>query len=205
MPLHALLIAAALAAPTLTTDRECYVAGNDTIAIDGTGFAASAPVTLTFTGNDTPLTTDTTSDANGGLQTDVPAPSLEDFGVEPPGVPVAVSTDDGAFAGIELTDWSATLDGYGGSVRRGQSLKLETIGWTGTDGPLYAHYVRNNRVVFNQRIGTPTGDCGDLTKRFRAFNFRGVKPGNYSVRISATPTFTNRARWIGFKRVRLAS
>src|SRR4051812_37601424 len=184
MPLHALLIAAALAAPTLTTDRECYVAGNDTIAIDGSGFAPNAPVTLTFTGNDTPLTTDAASDADGALQTDVPAPSLEDFGVEPPGVPVAVSTADGAFAGIELTDWSASLDGYGGTMRRGQSVKLETIGWTGADGPLYVHYVRNNRVVHNQRIGMPSGDCGNLTKRFKAFNFRGAKPGSYSVRIS---------------------
>src|SRR6478735_4780401 len=115
MPLPALLLAAALAAaPTVTTDRDCYVAGHDTIAIDGSGFTPGAAVTLTFTGNDTPLTSDAT------------APALEDFGVEPPGLPVAVSTADGAFAGIELTDWSATVDGFGRPVRRGQRVKLET-------------------------------------------------------------------------------
>ena len=206
MPLPPLHIAAPrAAAPTVTTDRDCYVAGHDTIAIDGSGFTPGAAVTLTFTGNDTPLTSDATADATGALQTEVTAPALEDFGVEPPGLPVAVSTADGAFAGIELTDWSATVDGFGRPVRRGQSVKLETIGWTGTTGPLYAHYVRGGRLVHSQRIGTPSGACGDLTKRFKAFSFRGAKPGTYSVRISATASFDKRDRWIGFKRVKLAS
>ena len=206
MPLPALLLAAAaLAAPTVATDRECYVAGHDTITIDGSGFAAGSAVTLTFTGNDTPLTSDATADATGGLQTEVTAPALEDFGVEPPGLPVALSTADGAFAGFELTDWSATVDGFGRTLRRGQSVKLETIGWTGTDGTLYAHYLRGSKLVHSQRIGTTTGPCGDLTKRFKAFGFRGAKPGTYTVRISANATYDKRDRWIGFKRVKLAS
>jgi hypothetical protein len=204
MLLPTLLLSAALAAPTVSTDRECYVAGHDTIAVAGSGFTPSGPVTLTFTGNDQPLTVDAAADASGALQAEVTAPALEDFGVEPPGLPVSLTTADGAQAGFELTDWSATVQGFGRSLRRGQSVKLETIGWIG-DTTLYAHYLRGSKVVHSQRIGTTAGACGDLTKRFKAFSFRGAKPGSYSVRISATPGFDPSDRWIGFKRVKLAS
>jgi hypothetical protein len=204
MLLPTLLLTTALAAPTVTTDRACYVAGHDTIAVDGSGFAPSVPATLTFTGNGEPLTVDADVDASGVLQAEVTAPALEDFGVEPPGLPVSLTTADGAQAGFELTDWSATIAGIGGTVRRGQSLKLETIGWIGTN-TLYAHYGRGGRIVHTQRIGTTTGACGDLSKRLKAFSFRGAKAGAYSIRISATPEFDARDRWIGFKRVKLAS
>jgi hypothetical protein len=204
MPLPALLLTAALAAvPTLTTDRECYVAGHDTIAITGTGFAPNAAVTLSFTGNDQVLTSDATADASGALDTEVSAPSLLDFGSDTTGIPVAIDTADGGAAGFELTDWSASVAGFGGAVRRGQSVRLETIGWIG-ENTLYAHYVRGGKVVGSQRIGTTRGACGDLAKSFKAFNFRGAKRGTYAVRISATATFDKRDRWIGFKKVRLA-
>src|SRR4051812_21303879 len=113
-----LLTSAALAAPSISTDRQCYAAGHDTIAIEGTGFAPNAPVTLTFTGNDQELTSDATADANGALKTEVGAPTLADFDNDTRGIPVAVTTADGAMAGIELSDWSATVDGFGRALRR---------------------------------------------------------------------------------------
>src|SRR3954454_13658211 len=110
MLLPALLAtAAALAAPTMSTDRECYAAGEDTIAITGSGFAPSAPVTLSFTGNDEVLTSDATTDASGALDTEVTAPSLEDFSADSSAIPVALDTPDGAAAGFELTEWDGTL------------------------------------------------------------------------------------------------
>jgi hypothetical protein len=199
-----LLTTAALAAPTMSTDRECYAAGHDSIAITGSGFTPSAPVTLSFTGNDEVLTSDATTDATGGLDTDVTAPSLEDFGADSTAIPVAIDTPDGATAGFELTEWDATLSGLGSKVRRGQRVEFETTGWTGAD-TLYLHYVRGGRTVFTQRLGATTGACGDLTRRLKAFNFRGAKSGNYNLRVSPNATFTNEDRWIGFKRVNLVA
>jgi hypothetical protein len=199
-----LLTSAALAAPSISTDRQCYAAGHDTIAIEGTGFAPNAPVTLTFTGNDQELTSDATADADGALKTEVGAPTLADFDNDTRGIPVAVTTADGAMAGIELSDWSATVDGFGRALRRGQSVELDTFGWIGSN-TIYAHYMRGGKVVRSQRIGTTTGACGDLTKRFKAFGFRGAKAGTYEVGISADAKFDKRGRWIGFKKVRLAS
>jgi hypothetical protein len=205
MPLPALLLTAALAAaPTIATDRECYVSGHDTIAITGSGFAPNAPVALSFTGNDEVLTSDATADATGALTTEVGAPTLADFRSDSSGIPVAVDTADGGAAGFELTDWTATIAGFSGSVRRGRSVRLETIGWIGQN-TLYAHYVRGGRLAGSQRIGTTRGACGELAKRFKAFNFRGAKPGTYDVRISAAAKYDKRDRWIGFKRVKLAS
>src|ERR1700754_4873531 len=101
MPLPTLLLTAALAAaPSLATDRECYVSGHDTIAITGSGFAANAPITLSFTGNDEVLTSDVTADASGVLDTEVGAPTLEDFRADSSAIPVAIDTADGGAAGF---------------------------------------------------------------------------------------------------------
>ena len=146
------LTAAALATPTMSTDRECYAAGRDTIAITGTGFAPSAPVAINFTGNDEVLTSDATADANGALDTEVTAPDLKDFNADSSAIPVAVDTADGATAGFDLVEWDGTLTGYRSTIRRGQRLKFETTGWTGAD-TLYLHYVRGGKTVFTQRLG----------------------------------------------------
>ena len=199
-----MLTTAALAAPTMSTDRECYAAGQDTITITGSGFAPSAAVTLSFTGNDEVLTSDATSDATGALDTEVTAPDLKDFNADSSAIPVALDTADGATAGFELTEWDGTLTGYRSTVRRGQRLRFETTGWTGADA-LYLHYVRGGKTVHTQRLGATTGPCGDLTKSFKAFSFRGAKLGNYNLRISPNATFTNTDRWFGFKRTRLVS
>src|SRR5262245_20280774 len=150
MLLPALMLTAALAAPTMSTDRECYAAGHDTIAITGSGFAPSAPVTLEFTGNDEVLTSDATADATGALDTEVTAPDLTDFNADSSAIPVALDTADGATAGFELSAWDGTLSGYRGStIRRGQRLRFETTGWTGAD-ELFLHYVRGGKTVFTQ-------------------------------------------------------
>src|SRR3954470_12357477 len=205
MPLPALLLGAAmLAAPAISTDRACYVSGNDTIAITGSGFAVNGPITLSFTGNDKVLTSDASADATGVLDTQVDTPSLADFGADSSGIPVAVDTADGAAAGFDLVDWTGTLSGYGKSIRRGQRITVDTSGWIGAT-TLYLHYVRGGRTVRSQRIGTTTGACGDLTKRLRAFTFRGARPGNYVLRVSPNATFDGRDRWLGFGRVKLTS
>jgi hypothetical protein len=198
------MLTAALAAPTMSTDRECYAAGQDTITITGSGFAPSAPVTLQFTGNDETLTSDATTDATGALETEVTAPDMKDFDADSSAIPVALDTADGATAGFELTAWDGTLKGYRSTIRRGQRLRFATTGWTGAD-ELFLHYVRGGKTVFTQRLGATTGPCGDLTKSFKAFTFRGAKPGNYNLRISPNETFTNTDRWFGFKRTRLVS
>ncbi|WP_028063543.1 hypothetical protein [Solirubrobacter soli] len=204
MLLPALMLTAALAAPTMSTDRECYAAGQDTITITGSGFAPSSPVTLQFTGNDEILTSDATSDATGALDTEVTAPDLKDFNADSSAIPVALDTADGATAGFDLTAWDGTLTGYRSTIRRGQRLRFETTGWTGAD-ELFLHYVRGGKTVFTQRLGATSGPCGDLTKSFKAFTFRGAKLGSYNLRISPNEEFTNEDRWFGFKRTRLVS
>lgn len=199
-----MLTAAALASPTISTDRECYAAGRDTIAVTGSGFAPSAPVTLQFTGNDEVLTSDATADATGALDTEVTAPDLKDFDADSSAIPVALDTADGATAGFELTAWEGTLSGYKSTIRRGQRLHFETTGWTGAN-ELFLHYVRGGKTVFTQRLGSTTGECGDLTTSFKAFRFRGAKLGTYNLRISPNRTFTNTDRWFGFKRTRLVA
>src|SRR4051794_32084299 len=134
MLLPALLAtAAALAAPTMSTDRECYAAGEDTIAITGSGFAPSAPITLSFTGNDQVVTSDATADASGALDTQVSALSLDDFDADSDAIPVAVDTADGATAGFDLVKWDGTLTGLKTTMRRGRTLRFKTTGWTTAD------------------------------------------------------------------------
>jgi hypothetical protein len=214
--------AAASALPTVTADQPCYVAGKQDMQFSGQGWTPSAKVTLLFLAGGQIGSFDTTTDPAGALSTSLRAPTFDFFDEDPPSFGMSVTANDQskfgpdgpigppeeavAFTDLKVTDWTATVEAFElGAVKRGQRVKLETIGWVGAGDTLYVHYLRGGKAVHSEKLAALKGPCDDLTKNFKAFNFKSAKPGNYAVRFSTAAKWSAKDRWTGYKRVKLAS
>jgi hypothetical protein len=207
--------AVASAAPTVTTDQPCYVAEKQLMQFSGQGYTPGGDVNLFFSAGDKFGTYTAKADAAGAIQASVRAPGFDMFDQDPPSFDMFVTANDAAklgpegpigppeetFAAVQLkiTDWTTTVAAFGKPVKRGQRVKLDTIGWVGAGEQLYVHYLRGGKAVRSEKVGALKGACGDLTKSFKAFNFKTAKPGNYAVRFSTEPKYSAKDRWSGFK------
>jgi hypothetical protein len=212
--------AAALAAPTVTTDLPCYVAEKQLMSFSGQGYTPNGDVNLLFVANDVFGTFAAKADAAGAFSASVRAPALKVFKAKPPAVDVFVSANDAAKMGpdgpigppeetfaatqVRITEWDTTVKAFSKAVRAGQRVTVKTTGWTDAGNTLYVHYRRGGRTVRSEKIGALKGPCRDLTKSFKAFAFANAKPGEYAVRFSTAPKFSAKDRWTGFK-VRLSA
>ena len=80
-------------------------------------------------------------------------------------------------------------------------VTLRTYGWTALTGTLYAHYVRQGRLVHTVALGRLRGPCGDLTRTMREFPFRPVPAGSYLVQFDTRLDWIKAAGRLGYRRV----
>jgi hypothetical protein len=216
-----LTASSAQARPQLTLDRACY-SEEENMRLSGQGFTPGAKIAFIFVANGKLGQADTTADAAGAFTYEVRGPELRDFDGEPPGLDIAVTANDQskfgpdgmpigppeesfALAEFRLSEWAvevAKWEKRTATARRGESVRVATRGWTSAGDTLYLHYVRGGKAVHSQKVGPLRGDCGDLTKSIKTFAFKGVKPGRYSVRFSASPRWDADDAWLGYRSVR---
>jgi hypothetical protein len=216
----AVVPASAGAVPTLTTGRACY-APEELIAFSGWGFTPSAKIVFVFGANGRFGQAETTAFPTGAFTYALNAPQLSEFNADSPTLDLLVTANDqskigpdGAIVGppeesfaaaqFRLSEWSINVAKWNrddATAKRGQTVKLVTRGWTILGPTVYAHYIRGGKAVHSQKIGALTGDCGDLTKKFKAFPFE-AKVGTYAVRFSASARWTKKDPWLGYRAVR---
>jgi hypothetical protein len=174
--------AVAFAAPTVSTNRRCYVV-HQTAQLTGAGFAPSTMFTVTVDG--VFYGTDRT-DSNGGF-------SLK---LSPGGLPTGaaqhvehVMVDDGTNTartsftltrapGARLTGTARTASGYTGS------FQVWGFALDGTPRKLYLHYVSpSGHPQSTVALGQTTGACGYLLSKRRLFVPFSLSPGTWTLQV----------------------
>ncbi len=216
-----LAAAPAQAAPTITTDHECYSVYTP-LRISGTGFTPGAAVQL----SETWIAPDGSSRFGPALTATADAAGTFTYAQELPEIFV-----DHLDLNITATD--AALAAQGATAAEHSAATTVGVSFFGayypawnTDGPapgrpgfvsdldvggyidsnsrtLFVHYIRRGRLVKTLRVGALSGPCSTLTTRFREFAFRPVSPGTYEVRFDTTRSWPNDDMWAGYRRVKV--
>jgi hypothetical protein len=195
---------AAVAAPTLSTDQQCYAVGRDVSTLTGAGFTPNGEVAVALSRpGGGPGTFTTTANATGAFVARVKVPSFEWFGLgawEAMALPVtatdttvatanpalgpAVST---ATATATYTDWGVRVPSWGaGTGHPRRMMAVTALGWRSEGKTMYAHYTRGGKVIKTIRLGALTGPCGNLTRHIREFPFRPVAAGTWRVQFDTS-------------------
>lgn len=216
------------ATPALSAGRPCYATDHDdVIAFHGTGFTAGGDVAVMLRGEHTGLTAWGVADAAGSVKVGGGVPPLTALGYAasvhralivataadltrldtPPTDPV------NAFATttLTITDWALTVPSW--ERTRGipdahprAMTTFAAMGWTWVHGtPLYAHYLRDGRLVRTVRLMVPAGPCGDATAQMREFPFRPVPAGTYRVLFSPHRDYPYPGWYAYYPKVRVAA
>ena len=195
---------AAAAAPTLSTDQQCYAAGRDVSTLTGSGFTPNGQVAMALSrlAGD-PGTFTTTAGPTGGFVVRVEVPSFDWFGLrawEAMALPVTATDTALAAANPALgpagvtatatatyTDWGVRVPAW--AAGKGHPRRLMTVtalGWRSEGKTMYAHYTRGGKLVKTVRIGALTGPCGSTTRHLREFPFRPVPAGTWRVQFDTS-------------------
>ena len=228
----ALLSSAAVGAPSITVDRQCYTSG-EPIHISGSGFTPAGGVSLLFNldlGHD-PLQLGATSttalfsgtidltvrapDADRRLQQQVALSAYDDRLDEQDDDQRATSAQTRFWISqrrVVARPWMRRRTPHGQPRRR---VSFHAVGWEAAGGgTLYAHYLRGARLADHRliggtlvrtvRMGSLSGPCGDLTVTMREFPFRPVAAGDWAVDFSTTAAWpARRAPHSGFAHVHI--
>lgn len=195
---------AAAAAPTLSTDQQCYAVGRDVSVLTGSGFTPDGSVAIMLSRpNGGYGTFDTTANPAGGFVVRVRVPSLTWFGIPDwtaMALPV-VATDTAlmaanptlgpeaatATATAKYTDWGVRIPAWAsGKGHPRRMMTVTAMGWRSEGKTLYAHYTRGGKLVKTIRLGALTGACGDITRHTREFPFRPVAAGTWRVQFDTS-------------------
>jgi hypothetical protein len=195
---------AAMAAPTLSTDQQCYAVGRDVTTLTGSGFTPNGEVTfaLSRAGGD-PGTFTAPANAAGGFVVRVKVPPFEWFGLrywEAMALPVtatdtALATANPALgpagftatATATYTDWGVRVPAWGdGKGHPRRMMTVTALGWRSEGKTMYAHYTRGGKLVKTVRLGALTGPCGNITRHLREFPFRPVAAGTWRVQFDSS-------------------
>ena len=203
--------APAQAAPTITTDRQCYSTFTP-LRISGTGFTPGAAVQLSETWIDPdgasrfgPALT-ATADAAGALTyaQELPEIFVDHLDLNITATDLAsgaqgTTTVGMSFFGAYYPAWNTNGPAPG---RPGFAAELDVGGFIDSNSrTLFVHYIRRGRLVTTRRVGALSGPCATLTTRFREFDFRPVARGTYEVRFDTTRAWPNDDVWSGYGRV----
>jgi hypothetical protein len=195
---------AAMAAPTLSTDQQCYAVGRDVSTLTGSGFTPNGQVTFALSrpGGD-PGTFTMSANATGSFVVRLRVPSFEWFGLgawEAMALPV-VATDTAlatanpalgptgftATATATYTDWGVKAPAFAtGKGHPRRMMSVTAMGWRSEGKTLYAHYTRGGKLIRTIRLGALTGPCGNLTRHLREFPFRPVPAGTWRVQFDTS-------------------
>jgi hypothetical protein len=165
----------ALAAPTITLSRACYVqstiAEGVTIEVTGSGFT---PGELVFAQIPAPggllAFTEATVSAQGTLLAQLPKvipngiePTIEHERMQIKGV---LSGTILAEAPFELTNLGVALHPAAASPNK--KVTFEFAGFT-PGRPIYGHFLHRGHVTLTHRFGTAKGPCGTLRTRAKVY------------------------------------
>lgn len=219
--------APAAAAPTLSAERPCYATDHDDVlTFHGTGFTPGEEVAVMLRGSHTGLSAWSVADAAGTIKAGGGVPPLPVLGF-PATVHRALVTATAAdlnrldtpptdplnaFATttLTITDWALTVSSWEGTrgIPAGHPRAMATFaatGWTWVHGtPLYAHYLRDGRLVRTVRLMIPAGPCGDATAQMPEFPFRPVPAGTYRVLFSPHRSYPYPGWYAYYPKVRVA-
>jgi|tagenome__1003787_1003787.scaffolds.fasta_scaffold20932370_2 hypothetical protein len=196
---------AALAAPTLSTDQQCYAVGRDVTTLTGSGFTPNGQVAFALSrpGGD-PGTFTATANSAGGLVVRVKVPSFDWFGLGAwQALALPVTATDTALAAANpalgpagvtatatstYTDWGVRAPAWEASTKGHprQMMTVTAIGWRSEGKVIYAHYTRGGKLVKTIRVGALTAPCGNLTRHMRQFPFRPVAAGTWRVQFDTS-------------------
>jgi hypothetical protein len=183
--------APAAAAPALGGLEPCYVSARtatgfetETVAYSGSGFVPGAKVQMSVDGD--PVGDPVTADPAGAIAGSFFAPGVrrgqKDFTV------TAAQVDDAsqvATASSTVTNLTARLQP--GVAAPHDRVTFSGRGFTDTTVPIYAHYLRGDRMRTIRLAGPPAHACGRFSVRRRQFPFR-PHAGDWTIRIDQSPT-----------------
>jgi hypothetical protein len=192
-------VAQADQAPTVTTDRGCYVVGQ-TAQLSGSGFAPYRSYVVSIDGV---YLGSKATDSNGSFS--VP--------LHPGGLPAGAAEH---YDPVEVTDGTTSAQTNFTVTRRAgfrianvsggvRSLKGRFVVWgyslTGLTKSIYLHYVApSGKLRQTVSLGTTRGACGYLrTARHRVFPFR-VSAGTWKLQVDTQQAYS---RWAPGPRVRI--
>ena len=208
----------AAADPTRGVDRPCYTPG-EAIDATGGGYTPGSQVEMSlsvvsrggikFYWLQDPLTADNGGNISARLR--APDLSLNDDVVEDVGL--AASEQQQADQGtpppfgstlFKLSIFDVFVDPW--DSRKVDPKKVTTLrayGFEGLGPVLYAHYLLRGKLKKTVRIGTLSGDCGNLTKKMKQFPFRPVPAGDYRVQFDTSRAYSAQADGIVYRHVKV--
>lgn len=174
-------------AAELTTDRSCYVTGQQML-LNGTGFTPGADVDLAARGT-TPLRGP--ADAAGGFGARLTAPTGGALGLkstERTSVAITATDANGvaAQATVTMVQFAFKTDSGTKSTRALRTWKFS--GFQDTSRPIYGHFRFAGKTIANYRFGKPSGACGLLTKRAPGIPAR-PRGGVWTIQVDQNRTY----------------
>ena len=182
-------------APTFAFDSECASPAS-ALNFTGSGYTPGGEVSLLFARQGATGWFRTRADATGAIGGQTGLPDPDDFldDDEFAGKVTATANDqarieqgsppESQFAAAQFR--LSRFEVYAFQrLRPGRRVRLRAAGFVGEAGKsLYAHYRRAGRTLKTARLGTLRGACGDLDTTTRAFPFRPVHAGTYTLMFS---------------------
>jgi hypothetical protein len=198
----ALALVPAAQAAVVQTDRRCYLQDGQrspSIRIEGTGFPASQPYTVSLDGKPLQGGMGTMSDT-GAMTGTLTAPPL---GTDVPEQPFTVGVESQGVAASAVFTVTRLLADFSPAVGNPRTLKVrfsvhgfalrDETATTGDPSPeVFLHYIRpDGRLRHTVRLGTATGTCGTIarTKKRRLFPF-GAERGTWQLQFDTRRSFT---------------
>lgn len=211
--------AAQTPSPTISFDRPCYAPG-DPMTFQGAGYTPNGPVNLFFSTPGRYGSFDTAAAPDGNITGQIAAPDADDFLRDDEfAADVFVTSNDQTrieqhaeppeslfgTAQFRLSRWGVWYRSATGRIVANRRVTFRAVGFAhAIDRALYIHYRLRGRTVKTVKLGTLTGPCGDLTRSLtRAFPFRGVRPGTYTLVFNTSPRNPSERPSIEFPRVRV--
>jgi len=206
----ALLPAGALARPSYDFDAPCYSEG-DSMVFSGGGYTPNGEVNLLFSANGRiGGTYGTRADANGAIGGRLNVPDMDRFMDSSEDTTEVFSSandrtrldaegpsENGAgFTTFQFARFGFRLRTPGDrDITPRRSVTVAATGYTNAVGKrAYLHYRRGGRTLKTVRLGTFKTACGNVTRTLpRAFPFKPVPAGEYTLTVNASRTSAARA------------
>jgi len=180
--------AAAQAAPGISLDRTCYVAGSP-IKVTGSGYTANATVTLTGGASGQAAT-----GADGMFTTQVAAPKLSGKAIAPKTFTLKAQESQNP-ANVASAQFPV-IRGYflTNAPISGKPAYRTTWRFAGfaPDQPIWGHFRLKGRTVRNYRFGTATGPCGTAVTRAPRVPVRKLRAGVWTLVLDQSAHYNKR-------------
>ena len=185
--------ATAGAAASLTTNRQCYTAGQR-LVIHGTGFQPGSLQTFFLNDDPKPIGTSVPS-SNGTILTEFtdgapfPFEKAATFRHSTYRLIASSSPTPERVTARTSFDVVHTVLTFKPFYITPGRVRFRALGFN-TGRYIYIHYLRHGRHLVTKRLGRALGHCGTLRRRARLFLFRPVPAGDYKLVFDNNSTYS---------------